>query len=229
MTGHSFTGQGHRRRGVAVLVVTVFVVALGLALSAPGAAIARAVVVRRADPPAPSPTETTQKPQATAPETTAAPVTPASTDQPQTSYSSPESTYQSQRQSQSRWHSEEPDTVVGESSQYASEDSSTSTADTAPMTTTEDLLIGPATTPAPTTTVAKRSLSRSTVTRTGGSSDPKIWAVVAGLGAVAIGLGFATFLYWRRTRPTDEGSGERHGRKGRSRYADLVITTPDSP
>lgn len=94
----------------------------------------------------------------------------------------------------------------------------------APMTTTENLLIGPSTTPAPSTTVERRSLSGSSVTRTDGSSDPKVWAVVAGLGAVAVGLGVATFLYWRRTRPDGEDSG---GDRPRSRFSDLTITTPD--
>ncbi len=98
------------------------------------------------------------------------------------------------------------------------------TAGAAPMTTTENLLIGPSTTAAPSTTVAKRSLSGSSVTRTDGSSDPKVWAVVAGLVAIAVALGVATFLYWRRTRPAPDGSGTD---RPRTRFSDLTITSPD--
>lgn len=92
------------------------------------------------------------------------------------------------------------------------------------MTTTENLLIGPSTVPAPSTTVARRSLSGSSVTTSGGSSDPKVWAVVAGLTLVGIGLGAATFLYWRRTRP--EGDGDSDG-TARGRFADLTVTPAD--
>lgn len=85
---------------------------------------------------------------------------------------------------------------------------STPTSQNAPMTTTENLLIGPSTTPAPTTTLARRSLSGSSVTRTDGSSDPKVWGIVGALTAVGLGLGLATFFYWRRTDPRAESPGD---------------------
>jgi len=112
------------------------------------------------------------------------------------------------------------------------------TSDTAPMTTTQDLLVGPSTTPAPTTTAPRQDLTTTAVTRKGGSSDPKIWMIVAALVLVAVGLGLATFLYWRRTRPVaaDEVDGPGRGpssgrgsRKRSSRFSDLVITVPKSP
>jgi hypothetical protein len=71
------------------------------------------------------------------------------------------------------------------------------------------------------------------VTTSGGSSDPKIWAVVAALALVAVGLGIATVCYWRRTRPTplsDDGDldgGRRSGPRKRSRYSDLVVSSPE--
>lgn len=91
-----------------------------------------------------------------------------------------------------------------------------------PMTTTQDLLVGPSTTPAPTTTVAKRSSS--TVTTSQGKSDPKVWAVVVGLLVVALALGAATVFYARATKPVADTP-----QRGRSRYSDLVITPPESP
>lgn len=105
------------------------------------------------------------------------------------------------------------------------------------MTTTEDLLIGPSTTAAPVTTIEPRELSGSSVTTKAGSSDPRIWAVVGALCLVAFGLGCATWWYWRRTNPGEAGTGDRRGdrddKRGRgrsrrrSRYADLVVTSPE--
>ncbi|MBS1848949.1 MAG: hypothetical protein JST73_11795 [Actinobacteria bacterium] len=109
------------------------------------------------------------------------------------------------------------------------------------MTTTQDLLIGPSTTAAPTTTLAPRHVTDSSVTRTSGSSDPKVWAVSGGLVAVAIALAIATVMFWRRTRPGEgdgsgpgdgpggdsEGPSRRRATRGRSRYADLVVTSPE--
>lgn len=98
------------------------------------------------------------------------------------------------------------------------------------MTTTEDLLVGPPPTQATTTTTPHEDLAQSTVTRTGGNSDPKVWAVVAGLVVIALALGVATVYYWRATRPVTEGEEQnrRRGGRGRSRYADLVITSPEA-
>ena len=94
------------------------------------------------------------------------------------------------------------------------------------MTTTQDLLVGPATTVAPTTTATAPDLTSSAVTKTGGNSDPKVWFIVAVLVVIAIGLGVATLLYWRRTRPEDPTAPP--GSRRSSRYADLMITTPET-
>ncbi len=108
-----------------------------------------------------------------------------------------------------------------------------------PLTTTQDLLVGPPPSSTTTTTVVRQDLSTTAVTHKGGSSDPKVWLVVAGLVLVAVLLGVVTVLYWRRTAPAlqtggdvDDGSGtggRGRRRQGGSRYSDLVITVPKSP
>ena len=131
---------------------------------------------------------------ATTPDTAVVDTTPA-TDPPATAYQDPGNNGQSSADNGQR------------QAQPAQQ-----TSDTAPMTTTEDLLVGPSTTPAPTTTAPRQDLTTTAVTRKGGSSDPKIWMIVAALVLVAVGLGFATVLYWRRTRPVAVDDLDRPGR-----------------
>lgn len=107
---------------------------------------------------------------------------------------------------------------------------------TAPLTTTENLLVGAPPSTVTTTTIKSMDLTTSKVASRNAGSDPKIWAITAAMALAAIVLAVATVLYWRRTRPIvdldpDSGGsgkgGSRHAR--RSRYSDLVITVPKTP
>lgn len=104
----------------------------------------------------------------------------------------------------------------------------TSTTVEVTMTTTQNLLVGPPPSTATTTTIPSQDLSSTTVERSRGGSDPVVWAIAAGLAVAGVVLGSCTFVYWRRTRPDDDGHPGVDG-KGRSRYSDLVITVPPSP
>lgn len=230
------TRASTRTRAATVVVLTVALFALMLLGAVPGGrgARARAASATRFEPPATTaapPTSSGTSPPAstgvpttspdTTPETSVVDTTP-NTDPPATNSvpnTDPAGNGQGQNNGQQQY---QPDQQ---------------TPDTAPMTTTEDLLVGPSTTPAPSTTVRRQDLTTTAVTRKGGSSDPKIWMIVAALVLVAIGLGLATFLYWRRTRPElvegsdrpDSGSSTGRGsRKRSSRFSDLVITVPKS-
>lgn len=98
------------------------------------------------------------------------------------------------------------------------------------LTTTENLLIGPPPSTARPTTIPQQNLNSTTVARKSAGSDPKIWAVAAGLVLLAIALGIATAMYWRRTDPRDIADDDEDGGSNRrqSRYSDLVITVPKS-
>lgn len=231
------TRASTRSRATTVVVFTFALVALMLLGGLPGSRTerARAASASRFGPPATT----------AAPPTATGPTLPASTEAPvTTTVSSPDTSvvdttpvtdppvadsvpYQTPANNQ------QSNADSGRQQNQPAQQSS----DTAPMTTTEDLLVGPSTTPAPTTTVRRQDLTTTAVTRKGGSSDPKIWMIVAALVLVAVGLGLATFLYWRRTRPDAVGGPDRpdHGsppgrgsRKRGSRFADLVITVPKS-
>ncbi len=181
---------------------------------------AHALNVAKVEPPpstAPPTTGGTLPPATTVPEvvttipTTSPPTSTVETAPPTTS--APQST----------WQPQQNDNTYSSNTVAPRERNNDANADSVPpMTTTQDLLVGPSTTPAPTTTVAKRSSS--TVTTSQGKSDPKVWAVVAGLLAVALALGTATVFYARATKPVADTP-----QRGRSRYSDLVITPPESP
>lgn len=228
----------HRRTSLRALVVlAAFVMVCGLVATAP---IAASLVADPDDPsqtvPASSGSVAPTAP-ATDPPVTAEPTTPPDQTVPQTSawtapnaadqWSAPAGGASGDQWTPDQRTQDQFGATAGSDEQGAAVSETTDP----PMTTTEDLLVGPSTTRAAATTVPPRDVAGTSVTRTGGSSDPKIWAVVAGLGLVAIALGAATVIYWRRTRPLPVSSGgsdaPRRGPRGRSRSGDLVVTSPD--
>ncbi len=225
----------HRRTSLRALVVLVaFVIVCGLVATAP---IAASLVAEPDDPsqtvPASSGSVAPTAP-ATEPPVTVEPTTPPDQTVPQTSaWTAPNADDQwsapAGGASGDQWTPDQR--TQDQTGATADPGAAVSETTNPPMTTTEDLLVGPSTTRAAATTVPPRDVAGTSVTRTGGSSDPKIWAVVAGLGLVAVALGAATVIYWRRTRPSPVSSAgsdaPRRGSRGRSRSGDLMVTSPD--
>lgn len=231
------TSTGHGAgRAIVVIALSFAVVCVGLLASLPFAGSTGAAVAEPTGPTAAPPTQPG----------TVAPTAPQ-TDPPQTVDSSPSSSEvpgtsspatsrpqnASSNGSGDQWQGSSGtiSSRASESNAVADEPVVTTTP---PMTTTEDLLVGPTTTRPAATTVAPRDVTGSSVARTGGASDPKIWAIVAALTLVAVALAVATVLYWRRTRPTGEsgagdpgGTGRGSKSRKRSRYADLVVSSPE--
>jgi hypothetical protein len=223
-------------RCIGVVTVTALALLGGLIVSLPRADVAGSLGVAVADPgdPTVAPTSPDTPPPTVAP-TAPSPSVDQTTPQTAAPTSSPATVWDqadSSNQSSGQW--QPPSQAAASRNFQATDDGGVADTTTPPMTTTEDLLVGPATTRAPATTVAPRDVTGSSVTRSGGSSDPKIWAIVAALAAVAVGLGVATVSYWRRTRPTVDGRDDERGdddrratSRRRSRYADLVVTSPE--
>lgn len=226
-------GRWFTHRGVVVVVVAALVLLGGLASTLPVSAAPGAVRDDPSEPTVAPPTQPATVPPTAAPtappQTTAA--TPATSEAPETS--PPASWNQSSSGDASDQWQQPRSSVTGRYSESASDDAAPVATTTPAMTTTQDLLVGPSTTRAAPTTVAPRDVTGSSVTTSGGSSDPKIWAIVAALTLVAVGLGVATVVYWRRTRPApladdgDVGGGRRSGPRKRSRYSDLVVSSPE--
>lgn len=222
-------------RCVGVVIAAALIVFGGMLGSLPRADVAGALggVVGEPGDPTVAPTApgtVTPTVAPTAPPVSVEPTSPP-TDAPVTSSVATWDQSGSSDQSSEEWQA--PSQSSASASPQSTYDAGVTDTTTPVMTTTQDLLVGPSTTRAAPTTVTPRDVD-SSVARTGGSSDPKIWAVVGALGAVAVGLGIATVLYWRRTRPEAEATGggnddhgNRIGSRRRSRYADLVVTSPD--
>ncbi|HET8929035.1 MAG TPA: hypothetical protein VFN21_00115 [Acidimicrobiales bacterium] len=222
-------------RCVGVVVAAALVLLGGMIASLPRADIAGALGAVPGEPGDPTVAPTTPgtaTPSAAPTSTPSVEPTSSPTDAPATSSAATWDQSGSSDQSSEQWQA--PSQSIASQSPQSTYDAGVTATTTPPMSTTQDLLVGPSTTRAAPTTVAPRDVTGSSVSRTGGSSDPKIWAIVAALGAVAVGLGVATVFYWRRTRPEAEAPGDddgdqtsRVGSRRRSRYADLVVTSPD--
>lgn len=228
------SGHRHHRRTcpLGVLVLALFVLLGGWATSVVVASSASSLARPATDPvdtTAPQPTQPATTPPTAPDSTSASTQPPATTAPPATGSSGSDGSYGSGSQ-----YGRQPQGAAASTNSDAGSRSDAATADTTvpPMTTTQDLLVGSVSTPAPTTTLVTRNLTGSSVTQSGGSSDPKIWVVVGALVLVALLLAVATVFYWRRTRPVgggDHGGSDGQGRshRRRSRYSDLVVTSPE--
>ena len=227
-------GSSGRTRPAAVVVAALcaigLVVSFGLIGSQSG--VADAAPALRADP---TVVDTTS-PEVTAPTTISAATSPPSTGQVTSPATSPPATSsgrgsgsgQSGGDSVGSGNNASQGTTPALRSPQGTAAPSTSIDVT--MTTTENLLIGPPPSTAAPTTIPQQNLNSTAVARKSAGSDPKIWAVVAGLVLLAIALGIATAMYWRRTDPRDIADDDEDGggKRRQSRYSDLVITVPKS-
>lgn len=221
--------RGWPMRAIIVLVVAGFVAvaAVGFSVFDLSARDAVALSIVRTDPtPTSLPVSTVPE---TSPPTTIQPVTtgaPVGTDPPGTSppQRNPGTVAPQRRQPPATRSTSNGSRDVADSGSTTSPP----TTDDVTITTTQNLLVGPAPTTVTTTTIKPQDLQQTPVASSSAGSDPKVWAIVAGLVVLAVGLGVSTVMYWRRTRPLDDDDEFPDRGNRRSRYSDLVITVPDS-
>lgn len=225
-----------RTRPIAVVLAAVCAIGLVVSFGLIGgqSGLADAAPALRADP---TVVDTTA-PAASVPATTSPATSPATTSQSATSPATSPPTTSSGRESGGGQQSGGGDVRSGTNASQGTTPALRSSQSTAApstsvevtMTTSENLLVGPPPTTSTPTAIPQQNLNSTTVARKNAGSDPKIWAVVAGLVLLAVALGIATVMYWRRTNPRDiaDDDGDGGGKRRQSRYSDLVITVPKS-